>query len=62
VRYFGASAITFRMNSDCLRSLSFGGGVVRVATGMPTSIKNLSCPAGEQMQTRRAGSEEALWN
>jgi single-stranded-DNA-specific exonuclease len=33
--------------------VSGGGGVVRVATGTPTSGKNFSCPEGEQMQSRR---------
>lgn len=30
--------------------------------GTPTSRKNFSWPAGEQMQIRRAGFEEAFWN
>ncbi len=29
---------------------------MRVATGTPTSMKNFSCPAGEQMQSRRAAA------
>jgi len=33
---------------------SFGGAVVRVATATPTCAKNSSCPAGEQMHSRRA--------
>src|ERR1700731_1079435 len=41
-------------------SLSFGGGVVRVATRTPTSTKNFSCPAGEQIQSMRTASLEAL--
>src|SRR6202140_4622680 len=42
VRYLGAIAFTFSMNAACSFSLSFGGGVVRVATGSPTSTKNFS--------------------
>jgi hypothetical protein len=62
VRYFGANATTFLINSACCSSSSFGGGVVRVATGTPTSMKNLSFPAGEQIQSKRTGLDEALWN
>src|SRR5258705_6635359 len=51
LRYLGAIAFTFSMNAACSLSLSFGGGVVRVATGTPTSTKNFSCPAGEQIQS-----------
>ena len=39
-----------------------GGGVVLVATGTPISWKKSSCPAGEQMHSRRAGWDDALWN
>ena len=60
VRYLGAIAFTFSMKAACSLSLSFIGGVVRVATGTPTSMKNLSCPAGEQMQSMRTGLVEAL--
>ena len=42
VRYLGASALTFSINAACCCSSSFGGGVVRVATGTPTSMKNFS--------------------
>lgn len=42
VRYFGASATAFAMNSACAASSSLGAGVVRVATGAPTSRKNSS--------------------
>src|ERR1700693_2548966 len=62
VRYLGASAFTFSMNAASSFSPSFGGGVVRVTTGTPTSMKNLSCPAGEQMQSTRTGPVEVLWN
>jgi hypothetical protein len=37
-----------------------GGGVVRVATGTPIARKSSSCPAGEQMQSNRAGFWEAF--
>ena len=60
VRYLGASAFTFSMNAAWSFSPSFGGGVVRVATGTPTSVKNFSCPAGEQIQSRRTGLVEVL--
>ena len=43
------------MNAACSFSPNFGGGVMRVATGTPTSMKNFSCPAGEQMQSMRTG-------
>src|ERR1019366_6405039 len=62
VRYLGVSALAFSRNSANCFSSSFGGGVVRVATGTPTSRKNLSFPAGEQMQIMRAGLEDVLWN
>ena len=55
VRYFGAMAFAFTKNSAICFSSSSGGGVVRVATGTPTSRKNLSLPAGEQMQIIRTG-------
>jgi hypothetical protein len=38
----------FFLNSACSVLPSFGGGVVLVATGVPTATKNSSCPAGEQ--------------
>jgi type IV secretory pathway TrbL component len=60
VRYLGASALSFSMNAACSFSLSFGGGVVRVATGTPTSMKNSSCPAGEQIQSMRTAPLEVL--
>ena len=60
VRYLGASAFTFSMYTACSYSESFGGGVVRVATRTPTSKKNFSCPAGEQIQSMRTASPEAL--
>ena len=60
MRYLGASAFTFSMNAAFSFSLGFGGGVVRVATGTPTSMKNFSCPAGEQIQSMRTGSVEVL--
>ncbi len=53
---------TLNMNSACCSGLSFGGGVVRVATGIPTSMKNFSCPAGEQTQISRTGWEEIFLN
>jgi len=62
VRYLGASAFTFSMNAAWSLSFSFGGGVVRVATGTPTSMKNFSCPDGEHMHSNRTGLEETLWN
>src|SRR5580704_11017802 len=61
VRYLGASAFTFSMNADCSFSSSFGGGVVRVATGTPTSTKKFSCPAGEQIQNMRTAPLDVLW-
>jgi hypothetical protein len=42
VRYFGASALTFSMNFVCSVGSNFCGGVVRVATGTPTSLKKCS--------------------
>ena len=48
------------MNSCCSSGLSFGGGVVRVATFTPTSLKNFSCPAGEQMQSSRVAFDDTL--
>src|SRR5450631_2518150 len=42
VRYFGASAAAFALNSDCAAPPNSGGGVVRVATGTPISMKNSS--------------------
>jgi hypothetical protein len=43
-------ALALSRNSAICFSSSVGDGVVRVATGTPTSRKNLSFPAGEQMQ------------
>ncbi len=60
VRYLGATAFTLSMNAACYFSESLGGGVVRVETGTPTSKKNFSCPAGEQIQSMRTASPEAL--
>ena len=60
VWYLGASAFTFSMNAAFSFSLGFGGGVVRVATGTPISMKNFSWPAGEQIQSSRTGSVEVL--
>ena len=62
VRYFGASSITFLKNAGSCTASSLGGGVVRVATGVPISLKNSSWPAGEQMQSILTGFDEALWN
>jgi hypothetical protein len=61
VRYLGVRAAAFCRNSIICFSSSLGGAVVRVATGTPTSWKNLSLPAGEQMQIIRADLEDALW-
>jgi hypothetical protein len=60
VRYFGRSAIIFAFISASAALSGLGGGVVRVATGTPTARKNSSCPAGEQMQSNRAGFWEAF--
>src|SRR5580692_7625684 len=60
VRYFEAIAPTLALNAACAASSSLGGGIVRVATGVPTSRKNSSWPAGEQMQSILAGSEDEL--
>jgi hypothetical protein len=60
VRYFGAIALAFPRNSAICFSSNLGGGVVRVATGTPSSWKNLSLPAGEQMQIIRTGREAEL--
>jgi hypothetical protein len=38
------------VNLACGASSSPGGGVVGVATGPPTSLKNSSCPDGERIQ------------
>src|SRR5205807_1487295 len=46
VWYFGAMAFAFSRNSASCSLLRAGGGVVRVATGTPTSRKKLSLPAG----------------
>gem|GEM_PF-6358612 len=54
--------MTFLMNSASCAASIFGGGVVRVATGAPISLKNSSWPAGEQMQSILTGCGEALWN
>src|ERR1700728_3233657 len=58
VRYLGASALAFSTNSIICFSSSLGGAVVRVATGTPTSRKNLSLPAGEQMHIMRACADD----
>jgi hypothetical protein len=39
VRYLGAGAFTFSMNAACSSSFSFGGGVVRVATGSGCAVE-----------------------
>ena len=62
VRYLGARSIDFFINAACCSSFSSGGGVVRVATGVPTALKNSSWPAGEQTQSILTGREEELWN
>jgi hypothetical protein len=36
--------------------------VVRVATGVPNSLKNSSYPASEQMQSILTGFDKVLWN
>src|ERR1700722_7497114 len=53
VRYLGASCFILVTSFSCASFSSFGGGVVRVATGTPTSRKNFSCPAGEQRHSMR---------
>ena len=60
VRYFGRSAIVLAILSASAALPGLGGGVVRVATGTPSARNNSSCPAGEQMQSNRAGSLEAF--
>jgi len=60
VRYFGRSAMAFAIIAAAAALSSLGGGIVRVATGTPTARNNSSCPAGEQMQSNRAGSLEAF--
>ena len=60
VRYFGASSITFLKNAASCAASTLGGGVVRVATTVPNSLKNSSWPAGEQMQSIVTGFDEAL--
>ena len=62
VRYFGASSITFLKNAGSCAASTLGGGVIRVATGVPNYLKNSSWPAGEQMQSILTGFDEALWN
>jgi hypothetical protein len=62
VRYLGAASITFLMKAASCAASTLGGGVVRVATGIPISLKNCSWPAGEQMQSILTGDDEALWN
>ena len=62
VLYFGASPITFLMNAASCAASATGGAAVRVATTVPTSLKNSSCPAGAQMQSILTGFDEALWN
>jgi len=58
----GASSTTFLMNAASCAASTLGGGVVRVATAVPNSLKNSSWPAGEQMQSILTGFDEALWN
>src|SRR5260370_35835814 len=62
VRYFGASAWTFALNTACAASSSLGGSVVRVGTGTPTCRKNSSWPAGEQMHSIRTARVEEFRN
>src|SRR5208282_920403 len=62
VRYIGASAAAFALNAACAAASISGGGVVRVETGTPSSMKNSSWPAGEQMQSILAGRMDELWN
>ena len=62
VRYFGARSAARLMNAACCSGLALGGGTVRPATGVPTSLKYSSWPAGEQMQSILAGVDEELWN
>ena len=62
VLYFGASSIAFLMNAASCPASTRGGGVVRVATTVPNSLKNFSWPAGEQMHSILTGFDEALWN
>jgi hypothetical protein len=55
--------IYYFLHECCLRTASsLSAGVVRVATGIPTSLKNSSCPDGEQVQSILTGFEEELWN
>ena len=54
VRYLAKSAGAFAFIAAAAAGSGLGGGVVRVATGTPTTAKRSSCPAGEQMQSNRA--------
>jgi len=60
VRYLGRSARIFFIVAAWAAGLGLGAGIVRPVTGIPTARKNSSCPAGEQMQSNRAGCWEAL--
>jgi hypothetical protein len=62
VRHLAASSPAFALISDCAATFNTGGGVVRVATGTPISMKNSSWPTGEQMQSILAGRVNELWN
>jgi len=60
VPYFAAIAFALFANSAICILSSLGGAVVRVATGTPSSTKNLSLPAGAQIQIIRAGLVDEL--
>ena len=47
---WGAMALTFFTDAAWSTWSSFGGVVVRVATGTPTCAKNSSCPAGTDLK------------
>ena len=55
MRYCGARAIAFAMKAAWAAVSSFGAGVVRVATEVPTSAKKFSWPAGA------ANTKHANW-
>src|SRR5882724_4528126 len=51
VRYFGSSASMSLPLSACSSLVGLGCGDVRLSTGMPTAMKNSSCPAGVHMHS-----------
>lgn len=62
VRHLGASSCASLRFSTISASLALGGSSLRLATGMPTAVKNSSWPAGVHMQSMWAVLPDTFLN